>query len=226
MFFFFLHKRCWLFNNRDNNSKTKYLHYAAILPVIYMFNYICNFHTAISSSFSTLFFFFTKHIDKPLCLGTNVLYSYATITYLHFLWYHKQRLILSNNIEVNPGDSLLLKIIDIQYLQECINFHLIIDDKLCHFITLYRSPNQCHDEFNSFVKNLKLNLGKATTFNSFLVVVLSDFNTKPSNWCINDKTNFQGAKIDTLTSQYGLHQIIKEPTHILSTSFSCIDFTS
>ena len=47
-----------------------------------------------------------KHIDEPLCLGTNLLYFYVTITYLHFLWYHKQRLILSNDNEVNPGPKL------------------------------------------------------------------------------------------------------------------------
>ena len=69
---------------------------------------------------------------------------------------------------------LPLKIIGIQYLQKCINFHLIIGDKLCHFITLYRS----HDEFNSFIKNLELNLDKATTFNPFFVVVLGDFIAK------------------------------------------------
>ena len=175
-----------------------------------------------------------KHIDEPLCLGTSLLYSYVTITYIHFLWYYKQRLILIIDIEFNPEpkldssqnftichwnlnsiaahtfskinllkayvtihktdivclsetyldssflvndenlviqsynlvrcdhltnskrggiwvyckDSLPLKIIEIPYLQECINFHLIIGDKLCHFITLYRSPNQSHDEFN------------------------------------------------------------------------------
>ena len=99
-------------------------------------------------------------------------------------------------------DSLPLKIIDIQYLQECINFHLIIGDKLCHFITLYRSPNHSLDEFNSFINNLELNLGKATTYNPFLVVVLGNFNAKLCNWCINDRTNFEGAKIDTLKNQY------------------------
>ena len=236
-------------------------------------------------------FFLTKHIDEPLCLGTNVLYFYVTITYLYFLWYHKQRLILSNDIEVNPGpkldssqnfticywnlnsiaahnfskinllktystihkigiaclsetylgfsfpvngenlviqsynlvrcdhptnskrvgvciyckDSLSLKTIDIQYLQECINFHLIITDKLCHFIMLYGSPNQSHNELNSFIKNLEWNLDKASTYNLFLVTVLGDFNAKSCNWCINAKANFEGAKIDTLTSQNGLH---------------------
>ena len=57
---------------------------------------------------------------------------------------------------------------------------------------------------------------------------MGDFNAKLCNWCINDKNNFEGAKIGTLTSQNGLHQIIKEPTHILDTSSSWIDliFTS
>ena len=51
-------------------------------------------------------FFFRKHIDRPLCLGTNVLYSYVAITYLQFFWYRKQRLILSNDIVVIPGPKL------------------------------------------------------------------------------------------------------------------------
>ena len=51
-------------------------------------------------------------------------------------------------------DPSPFKIIDIQYLQEYINFHLIIGDKLRHFIVLYRSPNQSYEEFYSFIKNL------------------------------------------------------------------------
>ena len=102
-------------------------------------------------------------------------------------------------------------------MQVCVNFHLIVGDKLCHSITLYRSPDQSHDEFNSFIKNLELNLDKVTTDKPFLVVVLSGFNANLCDWCINIKTNFQGAKIDAITSQNGLHQIIKEPAHILGT---------
>ena len=103
--------------------------------------------------------------------------------------------------------------IGIQYLQESISFHLIIGDELWHFITLYRCPNQSHDEFSLFIKHLELYLDKATTYNSFLVVVLGDFNAKSCNWCIDDKTNFEGTKTDTLASQKDLHQIIKELTH-------------
>ena len=38
-----------------------------------------------------------------------------------------------------------------------------------------------------------------------------------------DKLTFEGNVIDNVTSQLGLYQVIKEPTHILGTS-SCIDF--
>ena len=111
-------------------------------------------------------------------------------------------------------------------MQECINFHLIIGDKLCPFITDLLTNlmvNLIH-----LSKNLKLNLDKATTYNPFLIAVLGDFNAELCNWCINDKTNFKGAKSNKLTSRNRLHQIIKKPTHILDISFSCIDlfFTS
>ena len=47
-------------------------------------------------------------------------------------------------------------------------------------------------------------------------------------WCSSDITRFEGSELDFLTSQLGLSQIIKELTHILDNSRSCIDlvFTS
>ena len=38
--------------------------------------------------------------------------------------------------------SLLLKILGIEYLQECINFEITIRGKLCRFVSLYRSTSQ------------------------------------------------------------------------------------
>ena len=51
---------------------------------------------------------------------------------------------------------------------------------------------------------------------------------KSENWYKHDKTSREGPKIDALTTQFGLQQIIKEPTHVLAESSSCIDliFTS
>ena len=62
----------------------------------------------------------------------------------------------------------------------------------------------------------------------FLTVMIGDFNAKNKDWFSSDTTSFEGSKLDFLTSQFGLSQIIKEPTHILHKSRSCIDliFTS
>ena len=51
------------------------------------------------------------------------------------------------------SNSLPLKILDIHYLQECINFKIMIGVRLCKFVSLYRSPNQSQDNFESFANN-------------------------------------------------------------------------
>ena len=53
-----------------------------------------------------------------------------------------------------------------------------IEEKLCNFIALYRSPSQSQDELETFLKNFELNLDTILTNNTFLTVVLSDFNVK------------------------------------------------
>ena len=51
-----------------------------------------------------------------------------------------------------------------------------IGEKLGTFIVLYRSPSQSQDEFETFLKNFELNLDTILLNNSFLTVVLGDFN--------------------------------------------------
>ena len=72
------------------------------------------------------------------------------------------------------------------------------------------------------------NLDALLCSNPFLTVMIGDFNAKSKDWCSIDITSFEGSELDFLTSQFGLSQIIKEPTHILDNSRSCIDliFTS
>ena len=55
--------------------------------------------------------------------------------------------------------------------------------------------------------------------NPFLVVAFRDFNSKSSKWFCQDKNRFEGDAIENKISQFGLHQVIKEPTHILDTSY-------
>ena len=123
---------------------------------------------------------------------------------------------------------LPLTIIDINYLKECMMFELMLGDKLWNFIALYRSSSQSQDLFESFKENLELNLESAAQNNPFLVVLLGNFNAKSSNCCKNDITATEGKAIENISSQFGLHQMINEPTHILKSSSSSIDliFTS
>ena len=123
---------------------------------------------------------------------------------------------------------LPLRIININYLNECVRFELMVGDTLCNFIALYRSPSQSQDQFKSFRENLELNLESAVQNNPFLVVLLGDFNAKSSNWSKNDITTTEGKVIENISSQFGLHQMINELTHVSVSSSSCIDliFTS
>ena len=49
--------------------------------------------------------------------------------------------------------SLPLKVTDVSYFQECVNFVIKIEDKIYNFLSLRRSLSQTKDEFESFVKN-------------------------------------------------------------------------
>ena len=73
-----------------------------------------------------------------------------------------------------------------------------------------------------------MNLDALSNNNPFLTVMIGDFNAKLSNSYLNDITTFEGLQIGFLASQFALSQVIKEPTHILDNSKSCIDliFTS
>ena len=112
---------------------------------------------------------------------------------------------------------LPLRIISVNYLSECINFEIMIRNKICNFITLYRSSSQNQED------NLEMKLETLEQRNPFLMVIIDDFNAKSKHWCSQDSTNFKGIIIENVTSQFGLSQIIKEPTHILESSSSCID---
>ena len=118
---------------------------------------------------------------------------------------------------------LPLKVLSTSFLQECINFEVSIGNKKCRFIYLYRTPSQSQDEFHYSLTNLEMNLDDSFHSNPFLTTVIGDFNAKSNKWSEGDRSTIEGSKIDFLTSQFGLSQIIKEPTHILENSSSCID---
>ena len=68
-----------------------------------------------------------------------------------------------------------------------------------------------------------MNLDAATATNTFLFIVLGDFNPKTNLWFKGDKATHEDSKIDGITSALGLQQVINEPTHTIVDSASCTD---
>ena len=99
--------------------------------------------------------------------------------------------------------------------------NLLIEEKAKQ--TIYRSPKQLPDNFETLIDNFELNLETLSQKNLILLVAIGDFNAKSKFWYCNDNTTSQGKAFENVTSQFGLHQVIKEPTHILHNSSSCID---
>ena len=75
--------------------------------------------------------------------------------------------------------------------------------------------------------NLGLTLDTLAESNSHSILVLEDFSIKFKNFSIkfniNHKITTEGANIEFVTLQYGLHQIINEPAHVLENSLSSMD---
>ena len=107
-------------------------------------------------------------------------------------------------------------------LQECINFEIKIADKICNFISLYKSPSQSKDGFEPFADNLELNLDSIVHRNTYLIVVLGDFNAQSKGRYSLGKTTYEGTRIDGILSQFGLEQLIREQTHIIGEGPPCI----
>ena len=84
------------------------------------------------------------------------------------------------------------------------------------------------DDFESFPIDFELNIDTATAYNTFLTVLLGDFNAKSNLWFKGHKTTYEGSKSDVIPSTFGLQQIINEPKHIIGDFSSWIDliFTS
>ena len=55
--------------------------------------------------------------------------------------------------------SLPIKMLNINYIQECICFDLKMGSKHCTIVSLYRSPSQSADEFENFYKQIKSDYG-------------------------------------------------------------------
>ena len=111
-------------------------------------------------------------------------------------------------------NNLSLRVINIGYLNECLTLELNVGGKTCNFVVLHRSLSQSQDEFENFSDNFEMTLDILVQKNPFLMTTIGDVNAKSKNWYSQDKTSFEGKTIESITSQFGLYQLINEPTHL------------
>ena len=90
-------------------------------------------------------------------------------------------------------------------------------------VSLYRSPSQTQDEFDSFLIGFEQLIGENIAKNPLLVLIADNVNVGSSNWWKNDLSTSGGTQVDSLTTSCGLSQIISNPTDILPHSSSYID---
>ena len=120
-------------------------------------------------------------------------------------------------------ESLPVRCLPNSYLKECFVLEVSVNNKRGYVVSLYRSPSQTSDEFDSFITNLEKIVVDISRSNPHFLLLIGDFNAKSSNWSSNDTTTAEGTQLDYFTSLHGMKQVITEPTHILQNCASCID---
>ena len=119
-------------------------------------------------------------------------------------------------------ETLALKVISTPYLNESFLCEVTIGSRKCIIGTVYRSPSQNSDEFESCLSNFEFLLPDISNRKPYLTLLLGDYNARNTNWWHHDITTNEGIQLETSTTIYGLQQLVDEPTHIRKNSYSCI----
>ena len=98
------------------------------------------------------------------------------------------------------------------------NFNLSVNGKQCNIILTYCSPSQLSEDFDIFLSNFEWFLDYIANRSPFLGTIIDDFISRSKNWSSNNKTTYEGKKLESLTSQFGFKQVISDPTHVLQNS--------
>ena len=118
---------------------------------------------------------------------------------------------------------------ELSSLDECLVCEVRSGSKKLLLCLLYRTPSQDAEEFSAFKQKWEETIKNIYDASPTLSIFIGDFNARNSVWWTGDITNSEGEDISDLAMQYGLHQLIDEPTHLRpGCSPSCIDliFTS
>ena len=121
------------------------------------------------------------------------------------------------------NESLAVQLINVNYLSGCLLCEITFDNTKGYIAVLYSSTSQTSSTFNYFLLNFEKMLQEISAFKPDFSSTLDDFNARSKSWWKSDIDTIEGAKIDAVTSSYGLQQLISQPTHLLANCSACID---
>ena len=131
--------------------------------------------------------------DQNLCLD-----SYKLICSDH------PKNIKQGGVCIYYREILPVKVIQINYLSECLVCEINYDNKNIFIVTLYRSASQTTDEFDEFLGGFQDVIDNINQCNPHFTLITGDFDAHCNRWWENDSSNTEGVSIDNLTSSYGL----------------------
>ena len=118
-------------------------------------------------------------------------------------------------VGIYQKEFLAVRPVEVKNLNEYLTFEMSIKNKRRYGVSLHKSPIQTTDEFDVFLISFEQMIGAIFAEKSFVQI--------KTNWWKNDLSTAGGTQVDSLTTSYGLSQIISDPTHILPNSSSCFD---
>ena len=162
--------------------------------LLYKYDFICLSETFLDSSIPS------DHVSLEL-EG----YKFVRADYLNTFKRH--------GVCIYYKESLPVRAINLPYLQEALLLELNDQNKKIILSSLYRSPSQSSEEFESFLTNFEHLLSDINAHKRSVSVILGDFNARSTIWWSSDIDSLEGSKIFSLSTLNGFLQIISEHTY-------------
>ena len=96
-------------------------------------------------------------------------------------------------------ESLPVRLIILPYLQEALLLELNDENKKIIISSLYRSPSQNSEEFESFLTNFEQILSDINARKPPVSVILGDFNVRSTSWWSSNTDSLEGSKLFSLS---------------------------
>ena len=105
-------------------------------------------------------------------------------------------------------ESLPVRIINLPYLQEALLLELNDLKIKKNISSLYRSPSQKSEKFESFLTNFEHLLSGINARKPSGSIILGDFNARSTSWWSSNIDSLEGSNLFSLSTLNGFHQII------------------